>query len=194
VKLGIFQFPGHDNKTKKIYGQGENFFQDKDWLRKDCMMAVEIQTLKSLFLFKDMEPEELELISEIIHPMRVTEGETLTRRGDAAHSIFIIISGNFMVSFAEDRAFTLHKKGEIIGLSTVLSPFRYAGTAVALTDGEVLSVSGQEFNRLIQSNSTLGDKIIKKINKIVKDRMPFAKGQKDSIEPFIEHSNNGQPQ
>jgi len=70
----------------------------------------------------------------------------------------------------------LHNKGNIIGWSTVVTPFQYRGTAIALTDGLVLSMPGQEFLRLIQSDSTLGDKIMRKINKIVSERMPYTTG------------------
>ena len=139
-------------------------------------MSTDIQTLKSLDLFAGLNFGELEQIAPLMHLMKVTEGEVLTRRGEPARTFFIILSGNFMLSFNEERSFTVHNKGNIIGLSTVVTPFRYTGTAVALTDGLVLLMQGQEFLRLIQSNSALGDKIMRKINKIVSERMPYMTG------------------
>ena len=139
-------------------------------------MSTDIQTLKSLDLFADLNFGELEQIAPLMHLMKVAEGEVLTRKGEPARTFFIILSGNFMLSFNEERSFTLHNKGNIIGLSTVVTPFRYTGTAVALTDGLVLLMQGQEFLRLIQSNSALGDKIMRKINKIVSERMPYMTG------------------
>jgi len=139
-------------------------------------MSTDIQTLKSLDFFADLNFGELEQIAPLMHLMKVTEGEVLTRKGELARTFFIILSGNFMLSFKEERSFTLHNKGNIIGLSTVVSPFRYTGTAIALTDGLVLLMQGQEFLRLIQSNSALGDKIMRKINKIVSERMPYMTG------------------
>lgn len=139
-------------------------------------MSTDIQTLESLDLFADLNFDELEQIAPLMHLMKVTEGEVLTRKGEPARTFFIILSGNFMLSFNEERSFTLHNKGNIIGLSTVVTPFRYTGTAVALTDGLVLLMQGQEFLRLIQSNSALGDKIMRKINKIVSERMPYMTG------------------
>jgi len=139
-------------------------------------MSTDIQTLKSLDLFADLNFGELEQIASLMHLMKVTEGEVLTRKGEPARTFFIILSGNFMLSFNEERSFTVHNKGNIIGLSTVVTPFRYTGTAVALTDGLVLLMQGQEFLRLIQSNSALGDKIMRKINNIVSERMPYMTG------------------
>ncbi|MBA3019219.1 MAG: cyclic nucleotide-binding domain-containing protein [Proteobacteria bacterium] len=140
------------------------------------MMSTDIQTLKSLDLFADLNFGELEKIASLMHMMKVTEGEVLTRKGEPARTFFIVLSGNFMLSFKKDRSFTLHNKGNIIGWSTVVTPFQYRGTAIALTDGLVLSMPGQEFLRLIQSDSTLGDKIMRKINKIVSERMPYTTG------------------
>ncbi len=139
-------------------------------------MSADIQTLKSLDLFADLNFGELEQIAPLMHLMKVTEGEVLTRKGETARTFFIILSGNFMLSFKEERSFTLHNKGNIIGWSTVVTPFRYTGTAIALTDGLVLSMAGQEFLRLIQGDSALGDKIMRKINKIVSERMPYVTG------------------
>ena len=139
-------------------------------------MSTDIQTLKSLDLFADLNFSELEKIASLMHMMKVTEGEVLTRKGEPARTFFIVLSGNFMLSFKKDRSFTLHNKGNIIGWSTVVTPFQYRGTAIALTDGLVLSMPGQEFLRLIQSDSTLGDKIMRKINKIVSERMPYTTG------------------
>ena len=139
-------------------------------------MSTDIQTLKSLDLFADLNFGELEQIAPLMHLMKVTEGEVLTRKGEPARTFFIILSGNFMLSFKEERSFTLHNKGNIIGLSTVVTPFRYTATAVALTDGLVLLMQGQEFLRLVQSNSALGDKIMRKINEIVSERMPYMTG------------------
>jgi CRP-like cAMP-binding protein len=133
-------------------------------------MSTDIQTLKSLDLFADLNFGELEQIAPLMHLMKVTEGEVLTRKGEPAGTFFI------MLSFKEERSFTLHNKGNIIGLSTVVTPFRYTGTAVALTDGLVLLMQGQDFLRLIQSNSALGDKIMQKINEIVSERMPYMTG------------------
>jgi CRP-like cAMP-binding protein len=139
-------------------------------------MSTDIQTLKSLDLFADLNFGELEKIASLMHMMKVTEGEVLTRKGEPARTFFIVLSGNFMLSFKKERSFTLHNKGNIIGWSTVVTPFQYRGTAIALTDGLVLSMPGQEFLRLIQSDSALGDKIMRKINKIVSERMPYTTG------------------
>ena len=139
-------------------------------------MAVDIGLIESLDVFADLKHAEMEQITSLMRKTRVTEGEVITRRGDRAHTFFIVLSGDFMVSFNEGRAITLHNKGDIMGCSTIVAPFNYTGTATALTDGEVLSMPGQDFLSLIQSDSGLSDKIMKKITGIVTERAPFLTG------------------
>ena len=136
-------------------------------------MAVDKQMLDSLEVFQELEPHEMEMIAELTSLMNVTEGEVIMKRGDRAHTFFIILKGNFMVHFKQGRALTLHNKGDIMGWSTVIPPFYYKGNGVALTEGEVLAISSQDLDRLIQGDSALGNKIMHHIEKIAEERKPF---------------------
>lgn len=136
-------------------------------------MTVDIGLIESLDILADLKYVEMEQLTSLMRKMKVTEGEVITRRGDGAHAFFIVLSGDFMVSFNDGRAITLHNKGDIIGCSTVVAPFNYTGTATALTNGEVLSMPGQDFLSLIKSDPALSDKIMKKINMIISERSPF---------------------
>ena len=137
------------------------------------MPHFDFQFFKSLDIFQDLSPNELEKIARIVHPMKTREGEEFIRVDEPAETFYVILSGNYMVYFKDGRAFTLHYKGDIVGWSTVVTPFRYVGTVVALTDGDVLTLSGQDFRRLIQQNAVLGGKIMKRIYTVMRERMPF---------------------
>ncbi len=137
-------------------------------------MPINTITLESIALFDALNPEELKQVQSLACPAQVDEAEILTRIDAPARTFFIILSGNFMISFKGGRAITLHDKGKIMGWSTVFTPFRYKGTTIALTEGEVLSIPGDKLLNLIQSNAALGDKIMKKINAIASERMFFA--------------------
>jgi len=133
-------------------------------------MPVEVQTIESLAFFQGLNYIELEQFASLLKPRSVKKGEVLLRQGTPAMTFFIILSGTFTVSLEKGRAYTLDDKGTVIGWSTVIAPFEYTGTATADTDGEVLSISSNDFFQLIQSNNALGKKIIKKIDKIASER------------------------
>jgi CRP-like cAMP-binding protein len=136
-------------------------------------MPASPELLKSIEMFSTFTEEELEKIAPLVNPMKVMEGEFLARRGYRARTFFIVITGNFMLSFENGKAITLHNKGDIMGWSTLVTPFTYKGTVIALTDGEVLTLPGQEFYLLLQSDSELSSKIMKEINSIIASRTPY---------------------
>lgn len=136
-------------------------------------MPASLDLLKSINLFSTFTDEELEKIAPLVNPMAVMEGEILTQRGARARTFFIVIEGNFMISFENGKAITLHSKGDIMGWSTLVTPFTYKGTVFALTEGEVLTLPGQDFYTLLQSDSDLGGKIMDEINSIIASRAPY---------------------
>ena len=141
-------------------------------------MAVNPKTLYDIPLFGDMDADALGKISLLMNYMKVQEGELLTQKGQGAHTFYVIMSGNFLISFNEDRAFTLHEKGQIMGWSSVVTPFRYTGTAVALTHGEVLCLSAEAFRELLRGDARISDLLMKKIYAIFSERMPYFSGTK----------------
>lgn len=136
-------------------------------------MPASPELLKSIEMFSTFTQEELEKIAPLVNPMKVMEGEVLTRRGAIARTFFIVIEGNFMISFENGKAITLHDKGDIMGWSTLVTPFTYRGTVYALTDGEVLTLPGEDFYVLLQSDSDLSNKIMSEINSIIASRAPY---------------------
>lgn len=136
-------------------------------------MATDVQTLQTLALFTELNVEELETIAELATPFRVQEGEVLTRRNDPASTFFLVLSGNYMVYFKGGHAFTLHDRGDVIGMASVMTPFYYRGTTVALTDGEVLAIPGARIQDLLMSHSSLAEKLMRKLSGLMSHRRPF---------------------
>jgi CRP-like cAMP-binding protein len=143
-------------------------------------MAVDQKTLLDIPLFEGLDEDALAKISSLMHFQNIGEGEVLTQKGEVAHSFYVILSGNYMVSFDDDRAFTLHEKGQIIGWSSIVTPFSYTGTAVAMTRGEALSLSSEDFRLLLQEDARISEKLMLKISSIVSERMPYITGSKSS--------------
>lgn len=138
-------------------------------------MHLDPQNIHEIDLFRELSSNELEKILPIIHPVKIIEGERLIREGSSSQLFYVIISGNYLIYFKDGRAFTLHDKGDMIGWSTIASPFTYHESAVALTDGEALMIPLEEFLYLVQSDSDLGSKITQKVLDTVRQRKAFVK-------------------
>jgi CRP-like cAMP-binding protein len=139
-------------------------------------MSIDTHILKPLDFFVDFNQIELEAFAAALKFRTVAPDEVVIQQGTPALTFFIILSGTYEVSFEEGRSIILEKIGEVMGWSTVVHPFHYIGTVTAKKDGEVLEISSRDFFEVIQGNNALGEKIMKKIDKIASERRAIAAG------------------
>jgi CRP-like cAMP-binding protein len=139
-------------------------------------MSIDAHILKSLDFFVDFKQNELEAFAAALKSRTVEAGEIIIEQGTPALTFFIILSGTYEAAFEGDRSIILEQVGEVIGWSTVVHPFHYTGTITAKKDGEVLEISSRDFFELIQGDNALGEKIMKKIDKIASERRTIAAG------------------
>ena len=141
-------------------------------------MSIDAHILKPLDFFSDFKQHELESFAAVLKSRTAEAGEVIIERGTPALTFFIILSGTYEVTFEEDRSIVLDRIGEVMGWSTVVHPFHYIGTVKTRKEGEVLEISSRNFFELIQGNNALGEKIMKKIEKIASKTRAIAAGNK----------------
>lgn len=139
-------------------------------------MSIDAHILKPLDFFADFKQHELEECAAKLKSRTVEAGEVIIKQGTPALTFYIILSGTYEVNFEEGRSIVLEKTGEVMGWSTVVHPFHYIGTVKASVEGEVLEISSRDFFELIQGDNALGEKIMKKIDKIASERRALAAG------------------
>jgi len=143
-------------------------------------MSIDAHILKPLDFFTNFSTHELEACAASFKSRTVEAGEVIIEQGTPALTFFIILSGTYEVSFKEGHSNILDRKGEVMGWSTVVHPFSYIGTVKAQNDGEVLEISSRVFFELIQEDNALGEKIMKKIDKIASKRRTIARGSQQT--------------
>ncbi|MFO7748779.1 MAG: cyclic nucleotide-binding domain-containing protein [Desulfobacteraceae bacterium] len=145
-------------------------------------MSIDAHILKPLDFFADLNQYELEECAAVFESRNVEVGEVLIEQGTPALTFFILLSGIYEVTFKvkEDHSIILDRKGEVMGWSTVVHPFYYIGTVKAKKSGEVLAISSRLFFELIQRDNALGEKIMKKIDKIASERRAIAAGSQQT--------------
>ncbi len=139
-------------------------------MRQLNAQETDINEIKELGFFRDLLPEEWAEVYALLNHVSTIEGEELIREGDHAHTFFIILRGHFMIHYRDGRALTLNQRGDIIGWSTVISPFQYTANVTSLTEGELLAIPGDRFLELVQGHAALGEKLVKKINETLYHR------------------------
>lgn len=103
-------------------------------------MPVDVSILEPLEFFRDLDLRELNEFASLLSLRTVKEGESIIRKDTPALTLFVIISGKYELSLEDGRSVAFDQKGEIMGWSSVVAPFRYTGTVKALTDGDVLYI------------------------------------------------------
>ncbi|MFO7497423.1 MAG: cyclic nucleotide-binding domain-containing protein [Desulfobacterales bacterium] len=94
----------------------------------------------------------------------------MIRRGETAEVFYVLFAGQVMVCYQEGRALVLARKGDLLGCGSVVPPFRYAATAVALTDGELLRISAPRLRALIGAEGRAGGRIFHSIQAVLAKR------------------------
>ncbi len=138
-------------------------------------MVTNIEKIKSINLFSNLKKEDMEQVISLMETNKVYEGEVFMQRGEPALTFYVVLSGNYMIHFAEEQSFTLHNQGDIIGWSSIITPFFNTATGTALTDGELLCLHGKKLYNLLKNNPDMHYIFMKKINKIIAEKMAYAK-------------------
>jgi len=143
-------------------------------------MSIDAHILKPLDFFTDFNHHELETCAAAFKSRTVETDEVIIKQGTPALTFFIILSGTYEVAFKKEHSNILDRKGEVMGWSTVVHPFNYIGTVKAKKAGEVLEISSRGFVELIQGDNALGEKIMKKIDRIASERRKIAAGSQQT--------------
>lgn len=96
----------------------------------------------------------MDLIAKIIWyctPVDVEAGELILRRGDTTTDLYIITRGKFRVfddSRNEDFLLAILERGSVFGEMAFLDGLPRSATIESVTDGSLLRLGEQEFNRM----------------------------------------------
>jgi len=133
---------------------------------------MEIGLLKKCPLFAGLKEEDLLKIRAISVPKRMAKKEILFSEGEEAKGFYVLLVG-------KGKLFKLSPEGKEQILHVVSAPDAFAEAALflggtypafaeALTDGQLLFISGKEFNQLIEQNPKLSINMIVSLSHYLK--------------------------
>lgn len=131
-----------------------------------------IGLLKKCPLFSELKDEDLMKIRAISVPKKMTKKEIIFSEGEEAKGFYIILVGKV-------KLFKISPEGKEQILHVVSAPDAFAEAALflggtypafaeALTDGQLLFISGKEFNQLIERNPKLSINMIVSLSHFLK--------------------------
>lgn len=131
--------------------------------------------LGSVYLFKDLTPQELQSVASIAQERNLTAGEEAFMTGEVAKSFFVIVMGSIKI-------FSNSSQGDSLGIATLGSgshfgevPFfdqgKRSATAQAIESSRMLEVSYTELTALLESNPSLALKVYKNCSRFLATRL-----------------------
>ncbi|MDP2229163.1 MAG: mechanosensitive ion channel family protein [Moraxellaceae bacterium] len=134
---------------------------ERDAKKRDAELALRQRTLKKIEMFRALSDEELAQLASGLTYAPFARGDVITRQGDIAHWLYILISGEadiwYEASGQDRRHLTTLPSGHIFGEMGLMTGEPRRATVTARTDAECYRLEKSAFERIIHSRPELAE-------------------------------------
>ncbi|HPG30092.1 MAG TPA: cyclic nucleotide-binding domain-containing protein [bacterium] len=137
---------------------------------------MDINLIKKNEIFNLLTDEELKLIETICKTKKMDESESIFEEGDESDALYILMKGRVAIEIQlqmkSDKA-SVHtvEEGQVFGEFALIDKAPRSASAIAVKESTLLEISINDLNKLMDSNSNIGYKIMKNFNKILSTRI-----------------------
>jgi len=128
---------------------------------------MELSDIGRLSLFKNLNEEELKIVSGVLLTSYVKKGDTVFMEGDAGEELYIHFAGALSAygtqSDGNKRWLFNINPGEFFGEMSIITNKPRSATIKATADSVVLLIKKDDFNRIISQRPLTGYKILRTI-------------------------------
>jgi len=129
----------------------------------------------SLFLLEGLSAAQRELLRPLFEPCDFYAGTVLFEQGDFAEYLYVVATGEVVVSFKPDDGPTITvahvKPGSIVGWSAVLGSRRYTSGAECTEYSQLLRVRGEALRRLCIQQPSTGVQVLDRLAAVIAERL-----------------------
>jgi len=131
--------------------------------------------------FDSLTPEELDVLARHVSHKRVPKGMVLCKEGAVGDSLFYVIEGIIEIrkeSFdGRQTVLAQFNKGATVGEMSLIEDSPRSATATAIDQAELLILTRQNFERLLDSSPFIATKILRNIAKSLSNRLRHTSGR-----------------
>ena len=132
--------------------------------------------LKACSFFHDFPDSYLVRVTNICREESFHSEDYIFREGEEAQKLYILLVGSVALQIQLKKYHhvvisTMEEKGELFGWSALVEPKRYSGSVKCLEQSRVLSIRGEELEKLFQDDPPLGLHFMKKIASLIDQRL-----------------------
>lgn len=117
-----------------------------------------IQLLKQIYIFQELTSLEMIQINKIVHTRRIKAGDQIIKEGAAPDYMYVVKEGKVRVCRQGDELAVL-QQGDHFGEIALIDHGPRSADVVALEDGELLTISQQEFRTLLEHDTSIRLKV-----------------------------------
>ncbi|MCK5124682.1 MAG: Crp/Fnr family transcriptional regulator [candidate division Zixibacteria bacterium] len=131
------------------------------------------ELLKSCYLCKELNVQELNSLADIVLIRTVDKGEILFLQGDRANGFYTLLSGLIRIYKAspEGKEYTLHiiRPGQMFAEAAIFSGEVYPANSLALEESVVVFFAKDRFVNLLANSPQISLKMISALSGFVRD-------------------------
>lgn len=139
------------------------------------MGRVDLTSLKSCFLFDQMNAVEIDTVSALFKEKKLEKGKTVFVEQMPGESLYLIQKGavriSKLIAEGDEKTLVTLKAGDVFGEMAILDGSSRSATARVETDTLLLSVSKTDFEKLCSSHPGVALKIMRNIIRVFSQRI-----------------------
>lgn len=132
-------------------------------------------SLKDLSVFSSLSDAELQAVADICKSQTVAVNELVFESGAQGDDLFVVLEGCIKIytriTENVDKTLITLRKGGLFGELAVISEDYRSASAVALEKTDLISISRDNFEKLLDKNPSVGKKILNVFIRIIAGRL-----------------------
>jgi CRP-like cAMP-binding protein len=132
---------------------------------------MSVETLRREEVFEFLRPDQVDTLSNAAEVVKLSAGEFIYYRGEAADSLYVLLSGEVALRLPGKAGISvlidqLSEKGTMFGSSLSFRIGSYSLTAQCVEDAELLRIKTSVLKRLLDDDPRMGYAIQSKISEV----------------------------
>jgi len=137
---------------------------------------ISIKDLKEADLFKGLNAKQLQLVGKHFTEENFQIGNMIFSQGSPALNLYILLEGEVTLGIKakgeiDITAYSVGKRGETFGLSSLIKPYRNNVSATCIKKTRVLSIDGEILRKILKQNSKMGIQIMERVAEVYFNRL-----------------------
>lgn len=161
---------------KQLSALWDNIFdRSRDPSKQDL-----VNTLAQVPLFADLNHRELKRVARITHQRHYAQGEKIFHMGHPGAAMFIIRTGRVNIvipSESDGLVLATLGAGAFMGELALLDDSPRSASAIAVEDTQAIALFRSDLNKLLETEASLGSKILKSLALIIGQRLKLTNQQ-----------------